>query len=229
MCSHYQSVENAARLRRDFGVSEWPAGAGVDVWPGSTSVMIRRHAHADVGDDAVPEREALAGVFGLIPHWARDATIARRTYNARSETVAEKPSFRDAWARARHCIIPAQAFFEPDWRSGRAVPTRIARADGRSLGIAGLWASWSNPQGGQVHSFTMLTINADEHPLMRHLHKPGDEKRMVVVLPESRYDDWLRADAAGSRDFLLAYPAQDLLAEPQPRESRQAVRDLFGP
>ena len=86
----------------------------------------------------VPEREALLGQFGLIPHWATDSTIARHTYNARSETVAIKPSFRDAWKHGQRCIIPAEAFYEPDWRSGKAVPTRIACADGEPMGIAGL-------------------------------------------------------------------------------------------
>lgn len=165
-----------------------------------------------MGDDAVPEREALSGVFGLVPHWSKDTAIGKRTYNARSETVAEKPSFRDAWRRAQHCIIPAEAIYEPDWRSGRAVPTRIARSDGEPMGIAGLWAAWRAPSGEIVHSYTMLTINADEHPLMRQFHKPGDEKRMVVVLPESRYGAWLAADATHARDFLVQYPAELLQA-----------------
>lgn len=65
----------------------------------------------------------------MIPHWATDANIGRQTYNARSETVASKPSFRDAWRKGQHCTIPADAIFEPDWRSGKAVPARIVRAD----------------------------------------------------------------------------------------------------
>ena len=64
------------------------------------------------------------GRVGLIPHWAKDTEISRQTYNARSETVDEKPSFRDAWRRAQHCIIPADWIYEPDWRSGKAVPRR---------------------------------------------------------------------------------------------------------
>ncbi len=64
-----------------------------------------------------------------MPRWAADATITRYTYNARSESVASKPSFREAWRRAQHCIIPAEAFYEPDRRTGKPIPTRIARAD----------------------------------------------------------------------------------------------------
>jgi putative SOS response-associated peptidase YedK len=100
-----------------------------------------------VGDEAVPKREALTGLFGLIPHWATDTKIGRQTFNARSETVASKPSFRDAWKRGQHCIIPAATIFEPDWRSGKAVATGVSSADGQPLGIAGLWASWKSPTG----------------------------------------------------------------------------------
>ena len=133
----------------------------------------------------------MAGVFGLIPHWAKDTTITRRTYNARSETLAEKPSYRDAWRLGRRCIIPADAFFQPDWRSGKAVPTRITRADGKPMGLAGIWTGWRSSDGRIVRSYSMLTINADDHPLMNQFHKPQDERRMVVILPEERYHDWL--------------------------------------
>ena len=126
--------------------------------------------------------------------------------------VAEKPSFRDAWRRAQHCIIPLDAFFEPDWRSGKAVPTRIRLASGEPMGVAGLWSAWKDPLGQVLHSFTMLTINADTHPLMNQLHKPGDEKRMIVILPPARYDDWLQARAADSAQFLQPWPARDLVA-----------------
>lgn len=212
MCSHYQSVKERERYRRQFGV-EPPDDLGrYDVWPGYPAPFIRRHPHADVGDEAVPAREAVLGLYGLIPRWAQDTSIGRHTFNSRSETVAQKPSFRDAWAKRRHCIVPAEAFYEPDWRSGRAVATRIERADGQPMGLAGLWDSWRSPDGQQVHSFTLLTINANDHPLMRHLHKPTDEKRMVVILNEDRYEDWLQASPKDSMAFLQPYPADLMTA-----------------
>ncbi len=80
--------------------------------------------------------------------------------------------------------------YEPDWRSGKAIATRIARADGETMGIAGLWEQWRNPGTGvTVHSVTMLTINSDNHPFIRNYHKPEDEKRMVVILPQGLYGD----------------------------------------
>ena len=216
MCSHYQAIKDRDRYRRHFGVKTPDNLGKFDVWPGYVASFIRRPREADAGDDAVPHREALPGQFGLIPHWATDTTIARRTFNARSETVATKPSFRDAWRNGQRCIIPAESFYEPDWRSGRAVPTRIIRADGEPMGIAGLWSWWKSPEGEVVHSFAMLTINADEHLLMNQFHKPTDEKRMVVILPEGAYQDWLETPQHRINEFLAPYPADALVAMAPP-------------
>lgn len=105
------------------------------------------------------------------------------------------------------------AIYEPDWRSGKAIATRICRTDGHPMGIAGLWDEWKSPQGETVHSFTMLTINADQHPLLQLFHKPTDEKRMVVILPETQFGDWLDAPADHSMAFLQPYPAEKLRVE----------------
>ncbi len=212
MCSHYQTIQDRERYARHFGV-EPPSDAGVhDLWPGYAGTFIRQHPHADGGHDAAPQHEALSGLFGLVPHWSPDTKITRFTYNARSETVASKPSFKEAWKHAQHCIIPAEAIFEPDWRSGRPVPTRISLADGNPMGIAGLWSRWKSPQGEIVHSYTMLTINAAEHPLMRHFHKPIDEKRMIVILPVDHYGAWLQAAPHQSRAFMQPFLADQLMA-----------------
>jgi putative SOS response-associated peptidase YedK len=93
------------------------------------------------------------------------------------------------------------------------------------MGIAGLWSWWKSPKGEVLHSFTMLTINADQHPLMNQFHKPNDEKRMVVVLPEHRYDDWLHADAQQSADFLHLYPAEALKTDVAPPKIRSLLVD----
>ncbi len=128
--------------------------------------------------------------------------------------MAEKPSFRDAWKRTQHCIIPAEVIFEPDWRSGKSVATKIVRADAEPMGIAGLWASWKSPTGEVIHSYTMLTVNANDHPLMKLFHKSTDEKRMVVILPTERYQDWLQAPAQHSMEFLRPFAAEGLAIQP---------------
>ena len=136
MCAHYEAVNDPQRLQRYFDVAPLIEPGRADVWPGYLSVFIRRPKEGGSGDETPAQREAMLGSFGMIAHWAKDATVARHTYNARTETVAEKPSFREAWRLGRRCIIPAEAFFEPDWRTGKAVATRIASADGQPLGIA---------------------------------------------------------------------------------------------
>jgi len=172
----------------------------------------------------VPALQVDVGNFGLIPFWTKDESIAKRTYNARSETVAEKPAFRDAWRRAQHCIIPAVAIYEPDWRSGKAVPTRITRTDGELLGIAGLYERRKTGDGSYAFSFTMLTLNADAHPLFNQLHRPDpkrpvelQDKRMVAILPRGLYDAWLDAPAEQGMDFMRMFPADRLTAEPKPK------------
>ena len=208
MCSHYQAIKATALYEKKFGVKPPPDATRPDLWPGYVGSFVRTARDSKTG-----EREALPGVFGLLPHWAKDQKLARSTFNARSETAATKPSFRDAWKKSQHCIIPAAAIFEPDWRSGKAVATRIERADGEPMGIAGLWSWWPAPTGEDVFSFTMLTINADDHAIMRNLHKADDEKRMVVILPESSYADWLIASADATMNFLKQFPADELTVE----------------
>lgn len=112
-----------------------PGDLKEEAFPGYSAPFIRRPPELSSGDEAVPAREAAIGVFGLRPHWAKDTKLSKSTYNGRSETVAVKPSFRDAWRKAHHCIVPAEAFYEQDWRSGKHLPTRIARADGAPRGL----------------------------------------------------------------------------------------------
>lgn len=202
MCSHYQSPSRE-RLSEAFGITT-DTPYQPDLWPGYRGAFLR------VGADQ--PLEAQVGVFGLLPAWVKDQKLSRRAYNARSETVADKPMFRSAWKQARHCVIPAEAIYEPDWRSGKAVPTRIQRADGGLLLIAGLWEHWRTPEGEVIHSYTMLTVNADDHALMNQYHRVEDEKRMVVILPSGSVQDWLHASAQDSPAFMRQYPAERLCA-----------------
>ncbi|RZL89839.1 MAG: SOS response-associated peptidase [Variovorax sp.] len=187
--------------------------------------IIRRPPEREANDEAVPDFEVVDGHFGLLPGFAKDIEFGKRTYNARTETVADLASIKNAWAKARHCIVPAEAIYEPDWRTGKAIPTRFTHAEGDTLGIAGLWAPWRNALGEWKLSFTLLTINADHHPLFKHMHRPDlkrppeqQDKRMVVILPEAQYDEWLDAPAERSMAFMTQYPAERLAmtAEPLP-------------
>lgn len=231
MCSRYRPTDEAV-LAQHF-MATWrhaPAQGELkpEAYPGYKAPFIRRPPELSSGDEAVPMREAVVGLFGLLPFWAKDTKLTKSTYNARSETVATKPSFREAWKRGQHCIVPAAAIYEPDWRTGKHIPTRISRADGNPLGIAGLWERWKSPAGEEVHSLTMLTVNADSHPFMRDFHRPEDEKRMVVILHESQFDAWLDAPAAESMEFMRQFPAEQLVGVPDPGRKALQQSELMG-
>lgn len=208
MCSHYKPVTHINQLRNIFGLGPLTTICKPDMWPGYEGLFIRPHPHADVGDEAVPDREAVYGHWGLIPHWSKDGKV-RGTFNARSETIAEKPTFRDAWRKAQRCIIPAISVFEPDWRSGKAVAAEVSRADGEPMGIAGLWSAWRSPTGW-VESYTMLTVNANDHSIFKLLHKPQDEKRMVVILNPDSYEAWLKGTPSDIAALIRQCPAEAL-------------------
>ena len=151
-------------------------------------------------------------MFGVVPHWT-DTKLARQTYDARTETVANKPSFRSAWKRKQFCIIPAANFFEHHYETGKPVRWRIERADGAPVAIAGIW---EYRPAGQLLSFSMLTINADGHSLMQRFHKPDDEKRMVMILDPEQYQGWLDGSLVSEEDVYRQYPADLLIAQPDP-------------
>ena len=221
MCSHYQALKERDRMEKYFRARGIPLPEKWDMWPRYLGVFVRRPPEHDSGDDAVPAREAIVGRWGLISGLTKADGLMKAgklsTFNARSETAAKSSTFGNAWRHGQRCIIPAEAIFEPDWRSGKAVPTRITRADGAPLGIAGLWDQYRDAAGTWQASYTMLTINAAGDPVFGGLHKPDDEKRSVVILPDGAYDDWLTAPAQAARDFLNLYPADRLTATPMPK------------
>lgn len=106
-------------------------------------------------------------------------------------------------------------FYEPNYESGKAQRWAIGMADGEPFCVAGLWRGWEEAEGGYTFSFTQITINADEHPLMKRFHRPGDEKRSLVIIPRSEYDDWLNAGSPElARAMLMHYPAELMKAWP---------------
>lgn len=215
MCANYRPTSRDLLWQR-FAVSPPSEDYQLEVWPGYAAPIIRAEAGG--------ERECVLARFGMIPPWARDAAIARKTYNARSETVAERPSFKHAWRRGQFCLVPMEAFYEPCWESGKAVRWRIRLANYEPFAVAALWERWRNPVSGEAElSFTMLTLNADAHPLMRRFHRPAAEKRMVAVVPPEAYDDWLHATAQFGRTFIEPYPAEAMAAQPDPLPPRRGA------
>jgi putative SOS response-associated peptidase YedK len=148
------------------------------------------------------ERQLDALRFGLIPSWAKDPSIGNRMINARVETLADKSAFREALQR-RRCLVVADGFYE--WRrEGRAKqPFYITRQDGALLAMAGLWDSWTSPDGEVIESFTVVT--KPSVPPVSEIHD-----RMPAILGEAHHTPWL-ADEAPKNDALL-----ELLTAPSP-------------
>jgi putative SOS response-associated peptidase YedK len=201
------------RYLAHFGVHRPPGEIPTEfVFPLGVAPFIMRAEHRQ---ELV--HEAHLGQFGLFPQWAKELAFGRHTYNARSETAATKPSFRNARRRGQLCVVPAESIFEPCYESGKAVRWRISRRDGRPMGIAGLWERHTDPETGESFlSFTMLTVDADDHALFKRFHALEDEKRMPVIPHEAHYDARLKCPVERMMHFVRQFPAERLDAEPAP-------------
>lgn len=187
MCSNYRPVTRSDRMLTFFGVERAKDEPTVDVWPTGLAPFIRL-AEPGSGNKLVVDD----GLFGLLPHFQAEMAAGRATYNARSETVTTKPSYRESWKKGWRCIIPAESIYEPLHEDGMPpVRWHIQLFGAVPMGIAGIYRQWTSPTGEKVMTFSMLTVNADDHPTFKRFHKPGEEKRMVAILDPSEYGAWL--------------------------------------
>jgi putative SOS response-associated peptidase YedK len=201
MCSNYRAVTRSDRMLTFFGIERAKDEDPVDVWPTGLAPFIRL-AEPGSGNKLVVEE----GLFGLLPAFQKEMAAGRKTYNARTETVAKLPSYRDSWRNGLRCIIPAESIYELNYESGKAVRWSIQLAGGIPMGIAGIYSRWEDPATGiQRFTFSMLTVNADEHIFMKRFHAPDDEKRMVVILHPREYDDWLACPVQEASRFFMAW------------------------
>ena len=178
MCGRYVVKSPSAKLKVKFHLDEVPLfEPRYNVAPTQLVPAVRQ-------EDG--KRRLAMLRWGLIPSWAKDAKIGYRLINARSDTVATKPSFRSAFKR-RRCLVAADGFYE--WKRDGKVkqPFFIHRRDEEPFAFAGLWEGWENPEDGkEVQSCSLTTTEANE--LMAPIHD-----RMPVILAESAYDRWLDA------------------------------------
>ena len=224
MCVNYTPPSRDRLPATPFGVVQWPEPDWpAEIFPGSDAPIVVREGAAGRHDLAPV---CLRAHFGMVPRWSEDAArakaLSRHTCNARSETVAVKPSFRHPWRERRWALAPMDNFFEPCWETGNAVRWRIARADGKPFAVAALWEHWTDPASAEVvTSFTLLTVNADVHPLMARMHRSGEEKRMPLILAPSQFEAWLHATDAQAHALLRQTPTGDLVGEPAPLKPTQ--------
>lgn len=223
MCSNYRPVTRSDQMLRFFGVALDEDLPPVDCRPTGMAPFIKL-----AEDGQRVERVATLGLFGLLPSFAGEVAQGRKTYNARSETVDSKPSYRPSWRKGMRCIIPAEHIYEPNWETGKAVRWAIRIERGIPMGIAGIYWPWKKGPGGEtIHTFAMLTVNADGHLVMQRFHRPEDEKRMVVILDPKEYQDWLTCPVAEASKYfkqwtgpLEAEAAPALPRAPRPRAAK---------
>ncbi|RRH80822.1 DUF159 family protein [Variovorax beijingensis] len=220
MCTRYISPEQREieafwRIdRRSNQRKDWENL--LTVFPLSLASFIRRT------DEVEYARELVVGQWGMIPPWSKThvPTTARgtrlSTVNARTEGMEKSPTYKDAWARGKRCIIPAASFDEPNWETGKNVWWRFRRADGAPWGLAGLWNTWTDKETGEVWAnYTMLMLNADGHPLMGRMHKPDpklpadqQDKRSVIPLEAHDFDRWLTCTVEEAKAMLKVPPVE---------------------
>lgn len=184
-----------------------------NVAPGQEIAVVRQ-------DAAQPVRRLSPMRWGLIPSWVEDPSVGYKMINARSETVATMPAFREPF-RLRRCLIPADGFYE--WRrEGKSkLPFCFTLADESVFAFAGIWERWKNPQDRWIKSCSILTTTANE--LTRDIHD-----RMPVILPREVYDLWLDpgfTELSELQPLLKPYPAESMRRYPVSQRVNQVKND----
>lgn len=193
MCGRITLKAPARQLAQEFDLA-----AAVEV--AASYNLAPTQTIAAILADGAGRRELRPMQWGLIPPWSRDPRDGGRMFNARSETIGEKPAFREAFA-SRRCLVPASGFYE--WRrQGRErQPFYFTAADDRLLALAGVWARWEYPGGEAIESCSILTTGANA--LMNPIHH-----RMPVIIPPPARQAWLATPAAEAASLVsLLAPA----------------------
>jgi putative SOS response-associated peptidase YedK len=200
MCGRYELHTQPAALALAFGVP-FPSQMRprYNIAPMQDVPIIRRNSSG--------ERELVDVRWGLVPRWAKDPAIGNRMINARSETLAEKPSFRTALKRHR-CLLPADGFYE--WKqapSGTKQPIHIGMKDGAPFAFAGLFERWLSPEGEVLDTCTIITTQSNA--LLSPLHD-----RMPVIVAFVAFDRWLDVANEDTAELFTPYPADAMMYYP---------------
>jgi putative SOS response-associated peptidase YedK len=213
MCGRYTLHHKPKEIAERFGVEpvEEFLAARYNIAPSQVVPVIRHNGGL---------RELAGCKWGLIPFWAKDPKIGNNLINAKAETISEKPSFKQAFAK-RRCLIPADGFYE--WQKRGKAPSQpiyVRRRDGGLFAFAGLWEAWRTPEGETLETCTIITVEPNEliskiHHRMAAILKPDDEAAWID--PKSEIDDLLR--------LLRPYESDGLEAAPVSRAVNSPARD----
>lgn len=153
--------------------------------------------------------------WGLIPFWAKDPAIGNKLINAKSETILEKPSFKNAF-KSKRCLVLSDGFYE--WKKDRLkTPYRITRRDGVAFAMAGIWDKWIDLEGGEIHSFAILTTSPNSlmakiHDRMPVILDKNMEKRWIENVPQEELLEMMKPCDSSS---LLAYHVSSMVNSPR--------------
>jgi putative SOS response-associated peptidase YedK len=167
------------------------------------------------------KREMALVSWGLVPTWAKEKAIGNKLINARAETLAEKPSYRDAYKK-RRCLIPADGYFEWKKEGTAKQPYAFRARDGRPLALAGLWSFWKDPATGEpLESCAIITTNPNELAATVH-------DRMPAILAPAKYSPWLDSGppTRSFSELFNPYPASEMLAYPVSRSVNSPANDV---
>ena len=178
MCGRYTLIADLGDLaqRFEFDGNDFSYDPGYNIAPTESVLTVRN----------VEGREAAFMRWGLIPFWAKDPKIGARMINARAETVAEKPAFRNA-LKKRRCLVLADGYYEWQKTPVGKRPYRKILKSGEPFAMAGLWETWKDPQGNVVRSCTIITTEAND--FLAPIHN-----RMPIILPPESEEMWLDTD-----------------------------------
>lgn len=177
MCARYSNTKGVPTVIKRYGPKQADQAAGprYNIAPSQLAQVV-------LFEEGARRLEQFR--WGLIPFFAKDVKIGQKLFNARGETVHEKPSFRNAFKK-RRCLVPVDGFFE--WPEKGGFPRRIRRKDDGLFTFAGLWEEWTSPKGETVKSFTIITCAPNE--FMAQVHD-----RMPVILTPSQEDEWVNPE-----------------------------------
>src|SRR5262245_59079739 len=226
MCGRFTITVPAAEIAELLGLPEVPAQFTARYNIAPTQLVLAACLSPE------GQREALFLRWGLVPHWADDVRIAHKMINARCETVASKPSFREAFKK-RRCLIPTDGFFEWKAEGKKKKPFRFRRPDRKPFLFAGLWERRERPGEEPLQTFTIVTTTANGP--VRPFHE-----RMPVTLTKDAAEKWLApgvlndADCAevftpAADDFLFAEPVSEIVNSPRIDDPKcvEVNREMF--
>jgi putative SOS response-associated peptidase YedK len=198
MCGRFILLTDLSVIVESFHIGEVAAEykTGVNITPGQQIIAVIREQEIN---------KLVNFRWGLIPSWAKEPSIGNKAFNARAETVAEKPSFREAFKK-RRCLIVADGFYEWQKSAKAKKPFRFKLRSSESFAFAGLYETWTSPENKPVRTCTIITTDANE--LIKPIHD-----RMPVIVPKDKESLWLDPGAPDQREpaaILKPYPAGEM-------------------